>query len=406
LGVLALLAMVCETAAAQSLEQRGYLELSFTGYPQAAPGDSGRAIGEALFRYEPSFKLGSALTLHAALDARSDTHRQVERDFRLSYWDRSTRRPALDVRRLSATYFRGPVTLEIGKQFIRWGKTDILNPTDRFAPRDYLTVIDNEFLGVTAARLTLAIKTGTLDLVYAPRFTPSRIPLINQRWTVVPAAARDLPLELADASYPGGPQFGARWNHAGSMLEYSVSFFQGFNHLPLIEAARQSSPVHIQVLREYPKIRTFGGELAVPLSWFTLKAESAWFQGLSQKADEYVLYVIQAERQYREWLFIGGYAGERITRQRSPLDFAPDRGLAKAIVGRASLTIDTNRSFIAELVARQNGKGFYAKLEYSHALGHQWRATVGLVVIRGSQTDFLGQYRRNAFGSMVTRYSF
>ena len=31
--------------------------------------------------------------------------------------------------------------MEAGKQLIRWGKTDILNPTDRFAPRDFLTVL-------------------------------------------------------------------------------------------------------------------------------------------------------------------------------------------------------------------------------------------------------------------------
>jgi hypothetical protein len=108
LFVPALLALLCETAAAQSVEQRGYLELSFKGYPQTAPGDSGRAIGESLLRYEPSFALGSALTLHAGFDVRSDTHRQVERDFNISYWDRSVRRPALQVRRLSLSYFRGP----------------------------------------------------------------------------------------------------------------------------------------------------------------------------------------------------------------------------------------------------------------------------------------------------------
>jgi hypothetical protein len=51
-----------------------------------------------------------------------------------------------EVRRLSATAHKGPLTFEAGKQFIRWGKTDIVTPTDRFAPRDYLTVVDNDFL--------------------------------------------------------------------------------------------------------------------------------------------------------------------------------------------------------------------------------------------------------------------
>ena len=38
-----------------------------------------------------------------------------------------------------------------------------------------------------------------------------------------------------------GPQFGARWNHIGTAAEYSLSFYNGYDHLPL-----------------------FGGELRVP----------------------------------------------------------------------------------------------------------------------------------------------
>jgi D-serine dehydratase len=40
----------------------------------------------------------------------------------------------------------------VGKQFVRWGKADIVTPTDHFAPRDFLGVIDNEFLPVTGVR--------------------------------------------------------------------------------------------------------------------------------------------------------------------------------------------------------------------------------------------------------------
>ncbi len=35
--------------------------------------------------------------------------------------------------------------------FIRWGRADILNPTDRFAPRDFMNVIDPDFLPVLAS---------------------------------------------------------------------------------------------------------------------------------------------------------------------------------------------------------------------------------------------------------------
>ena len=39
-------------------------------------------------------------------------------------------------------------------------------------------------------------------------------------------------------------------------------------------------------------------------------------------------------------------------------------------------------------------------------VGQHWRVTLRLIVIRGAETDFLGQYRRNSFGGTQVRYSF
>jgi hypothetical protein len=153
-------------------------------------------------------------------------------------------------------------------------------------------------------------------------------------------------------------------------------------------------------------LTSIGGDAAVPLPWFTLKAESAWFGSESAEADKFVLYVVQLERQSGEWLFIGGYAGEHVIEARNPVDFAPDRGLAQSFVGRASLTIDANRSLSFEGVVRQNGKGWYEKFEYSHGAGQHFRLTGSVRVIHGAEDDFLGQYHRNSFGSLTARYSF
>jgi hypothetical protein len=57
-------------------------------------------------------------------------------------------------------------------------------------------------------------------------------------------------------------------------------------------------------------------------------------------------------------------------------------------------------------VVRQNGKGVYAKAEYSQALGQHWRVTGGLALLRGDALDFLGQYRRNSHAILTVRYSF
>ena len=142
---------------AQNFEQRGFFENRALVYPQAAPNDSGYLVNETLLRWDASVKAGSWFKLSGSLQAQTDSHRQTERQWRLDADDRSIQIPAFSLRQLSATLHKGKVTAEIGRQFIRWGKTDILIPTDRFAPRDYLSsVVDSDFLGVTAARVTIS----------------------------------------------------------------------------------------------------------------------------------------------------------------------------------------------------------------------------------------------------------
>ncbi len=358
-----------------------------------------------MLHWEPALKW-SDWRFNAGFDAQFDSHRMAERTPDVSYWDRETQRPAFDVSRLSVSWGRGPVTIELGKQFVRWGKTDILNPTDHFAPRDYLTVIDPTVLAVTAARLTIASQSDSLELVYTPRMSPSRIPLLNQRWVVIPEEAEGFPLIDGRADYPGGGQYGARWNHIARYLEYSFSYFHGFNNLPLLQTSFDPALSAITIRRSYAELDSVGSDAAIPLRWFTIKAESAFFHSNTPQVDQYVLYVLQAERQYGEWLFVGGYIGDYITGNRNEATFDPERGLAKAIVGRASWTLDTSRSLVFEGAAKQSGDGFYGKIEYSQAFGQHWRVTPQIGVIRGSDNDFLGQYHRNSFASLSVRYSF
>jgi len=399
----ALIAACAATLAAQAFQQRGYLDLRTTFFPQTAANDSGRVIADTLLRYEVSAKLTPWFKLNGAIDARTDTHRQTERSGRFDWQDRGFLRPALSFRRFSAVAFKGPVTFEIGKQFIRWGKADILNPLDRFAPRDFLNVIDNEFLGVLAARLTIEKGPHTLDIVLQPRFTPSRTPLLNQRWVVLPPDLQiPLPLSQGAPQLPGGVQTGARWNYLGKGYEMALAFYEGHNHLPQVDA--RFIPGRIELFNRFAPMRMYGGAGAVPLQWFTVKGEGAFFS--SKSADNYLLYVLQLERTIGEWTLVGGYSGEHVTDKKTLRDFAPDRGLARAFLFRASLAIDTARSVSGEAAIRQNGQGAWLKSEYTQTLSTHWQARASVTLIRGGADDFLGQYRRNSHAILAMRYSF
>ena len=398
--------LVSGRAEAQAVSQRGFVEGLVALFPQDAPNDSTRAVADFLGREELSVKPLSWLQLALGADLRANTHDRGEDEWRVDVSDRTIRRPRLSLRRATASIAYGRFSLDIGKQFIRWGKTDILNPTDRFAPRDFLSVVDPEFLPVTGLRGSArATDQDTFEVVWLPRLTPSRIPLLDQRWAAAPVDQPQLPLIDAGSALPDGSQAGVRWSHVGGRAEYSLSFFNGFNHLPNIDAFVNPAGA-INAVRIYPAIRSYGADLAMPARWVTVKGEVAYFTSSGAVTDEYVLYVIQIERQAGEWVLVGGYAGEAVTDRRGALTFAPDRGLTKSAVGRAAYTIDSNRSLAFEAAVRQNLNGAYGKVEYSQAYGQHWRTTAAGIVIGGEPDDFLGQYRRNSYLSLALRYSF
>ncbi len=408
---------VCNTLAAvtpvsgQTVTHRGFVEARGQFFPQDTSNDSHQVVGDFLWREEAFVKPAPWIQFAGGVDARANSHAQVDAAWRIDTRDRGIERPAISLRRLSATLTRGPLTIDIGKQFIRWGKADIVTPTDRFAPRDFVSVVDAQFLPVTGIRGVAELGANRLEGVFVPVFTPSRIPLLDQRWTAVPDGVFPPGFEptFRDASpdLPNRGQAGIRWGRTEAGFEYALSFFDGFNTLPNVAVVPSAqTPGRLNVVRTYPALRSYGAEAAVPLPWFTLKGEAGYFTSPDQTADDYVLVVVQVERQRGEWLFLGGYAGEVVTARRTDLEFAPDRGLTRSFVARASKTVDTNRSIAVESAVRQNLNGAYFKGEYSQSRGTHWRGTVGIVVLTGEPDDFLGQYRRNSHLIASLRFSY
>ena len=169
-----------------------------------------------------------------------------------------------------------------------------------------------------------------------PRFTPSRMPLLDQRWTAVPPDAPQFQIVDAGAVLPTGSQTGVRWSHIGDAVRVLAVVLRRLQpsaehrrRAPASRSAVRSSVVDDRIRR----FASYGADAAMPTRWFTVKGEAAYFTSSSPATDEYVLYVVQLERQTGEWVFVGGYAGEAVTERRAALTFAPDRGLTRSIVG-------------------------------------------------------------------------
>ena len=265
---------------------------------------------------------------------------------------------------------RGPFSLEVGKQFIRWGKADILNPTDRFAPRDYLTVVDNDFLGVTGARAIYESGSETVDLVWVPRFTPSRTPLLKQRWTVLPPLLAEH-FFIADygAVFPKRSEFGARWNHNGSGYEFSLSFYDGFDHLPLVLSIPPPMLGRIDLVRTYPADEDVRWRCrrAPPLVHRQRRSRLLHEPDTGSRRIRHLRHPARTAgwRVALWWAATPGISSRARRRGSSAPafpwstqieqgQFSPERGLARSFLGRIAYTIAANRELVVETAVRRD----------------------------------------------------
>ena len=372
-------ALVPAILCAQNFNQRGFIETDLRCIPKP------RRMTAASRRRQPvslrSVLQGAALAAIGRLLRRPLRHaRRSGTHAHLDWQDRSLQRPALSLREFNATITKGKLTAEFGKQFIRWGKADILNPTDRFAPKDFLTVTDPDFLAVLAARVTYDTGTDSFDFVWQPRFTPSRTPLINERWTVLPQAVEGIALVDLGSEFPGRSAFGARWNHIGSGYEFSASFYDGFNSLPVFQGALERIGNRDRLCSHLSGAAIVWRRCGLAAALVHSQNRSSLLHVARSPARRVRDLRLQFERQIKELSIVAGYAGDAITARTPTLQFSPELGFARAILAHAQYTIDSNRSVPwMQRCARTGGEvGCAPNIPRpSDSIGAPRRATVG-----------------------------
>lgn len=184
---------------------------------------------------------------------------------------------------------KGPLELRIGQQFVFWGRTTWVNPTDVLTAWDYENMaseIEDYRIAPPAVRLNwYLVDELMLDLVWVPVFVPSRVPM------AAPAEMGGLPVtDLGSdrpAATPGNGELGARLSQAVSSwaFDWSVSAYRGFEKTPVVEVApvlSDTTPPHptgFTWQKRWERLTMLGADLAKALGPFVVKAEGAYKRG-------------------------------------------------------------------------------------------------------------------------------
>ena len=192
--------------------------------------------------------------------------------------------------------------IRLGKQFIFWGTTDWINPTDNINPWDYLNIsseIEDYRIPIWAARANVYWGAWTLELVWAPEFQPHQI--------------SDPPNIIIQTSPPplqaDNAQVGARISSQLWNVNYSLSYFKGFDKWPTYVPVVSIDLYPPGLLKEYLPITYVGADFVTTFGKWAFKGEGAY--ALTQDRDGTDPNIRNPQLQYV--LGIDFYATDRLT---------------------------------------------------------------------------------------------
>lgn len=225
-------------------------------------------------RLEVSQNISENLQYLASMDARFDVVRNT-----LDKFEKDEEKIQLWELYLNGTFEK--FNLRIGKQAIRWGKSDEVNPTDAFTPEDL-----DEYLNFTRAerkipvwmlKANYSLEPYQLELIWLPYFVPSRIPEAGSDWEAyLLKKYRSIGFDVKEPKRP--PRNLKSQVTALKLIknttdyDFSLSYAYHFDELPTLFL---NVPT-LEVRQLYPRQHTFGSDFETVIGKVGLRQELAY----------------------------------------------------------------------------------------------------------------------------------
>jgi hypothetical protein len=275
-----LLALICSFATADT-ELSGFLEND--NRLLISEDENDQQAGSLVdiynvFRLKLSADVSDKASVFSSLDLRHHNFSRAENPAALS--DRAEINP-LDLGLWEAYvdlfgFLLDSLDLRIGKQRIAWGTADTLNPTDNLNPDDFSDPLDfGRKLPTTAFLATYYLGDYTLTGVWMPSLRPVLLP--TSGFTLAQEMpGLTIPPDIAIAETEErlilpepllkNSMFAAKVKSMLLNVDWSVSFFRGFDDLPILSSvtAAPIGPNSLRVSSElsFPRLNVIGADLA------------------------------------------------------------------------------------------------------------------------------------------------
>lgn len=161
-----------------------------------------------------------------------------------------------------AEYFSDKLTVLVGRQVIAWGRADSLNPTDNLTPRDYgLSLLDDSEQRFGADTLIFKYSENDAELSF--------ILIGEPKANVLPSKSSTGEIENV---LPENPAGALKLNVVQSSLDWSVSYYDGFDLMPNMGI----SPASFSIVQQYDRKQVIGADAATTAGRYGVRIEAAY----------------------------------------------------------------------------------------------------------------------------------
>ena len=390
-----------------ALGLKGFLQYKNFTFFETTPTDNRIVRNEGLLEIEWARRLAPWADAKLVVDVRGDDDDLTD-GITFQIPETARQRSVLSVKETSLTTRFGPVELAAGKQIFAWGTADGYNPTDNLNPYDYLDPIELEKMAVWSVSSRVTFGPATLALVLVPVFTPSRTPLIGSRWAPFPPPGPVVDNREVPGSDIENMQYGARLRATVRGVDLSVSYFEGFDHLPAI---RQSTATvnGVTVPRYTPvftRMRVPGADFSTTFGKLEVHGEAAAKLVESNGRHDRFQAILGVNYTWDDlgvrWLdqimLIAEYARETFlaTRNRDVLDPINLRAFRDTALARVAFKLSEDTSLkVTAVLDFTDAPNHYLQTRLSHKITDALHVEGGLDFFGGPRETLYGRWKDN-----------
>jgi len=331
----------------------------------------------------------------------------------------------VDLRQSYMDIYLDSTDIRIGKQQIVWGKADGVFITDVVSPKDLNEFLLPDFeeirLGIQALKVDYYIGDNTIEFVWVPAFTPTKMPAEDSIWYVQPdfsiTPTFDYSKKEVPSNFSNSEAF-LKFSAITSVIDFEIMAGYMWDDDPTMHIDKSidatTDQLSLTVTPEYHRLKLGGGSFSTTIGGFVVRGEAAYYFGKYFRSEDPALTDGVVEKDYVHFLLGMDYTIWNIKMSLQLIE-QKIQGYDEQIVNdenEDTVTFLMSSDFLRETLRLElfsyigmNDNGSLIRPKISYDLIDGFQILVGFNIFNGEEGNF-GQYDDNDMIYSKIKYSF